>query len=128
MSKSTLPTASASLASIKASATSSQLIDVLISNVWPYLISQFSSTPLPAPELSSIDVQPAGELVRRTKPRYHIAAAGGNPPMFWEREPFVWDDEQGRISRFISLGAFGGEPTPGKKQRVRFHPFAVFSA
>jgi len=32
--------------------------------------------------------------------------------MFWEREPFVWDDEQGRVSRFISLGAFGGDPLP----------------
>lgn len=39
--------------------------------------------------------------------------------MFWEREPFVWDDEEGRVSRFVSLGAFGGEPTAGKKQRVR---------
>lgn len=40
--------------------------------------------------------------------------------MFWEREPFVWDDEGGRVSRFVSLGAFGGEaPTSGKKQRVR---------
>ena len=39
--------------------------------------------------------------------------------MFWEREPFVWDDEEGRVSRFVSLGAFGGEqPTTGKKQRV----------
>jgi hypothetical protein len=38
--------------------------------------------------------------------------------MFWEREPFVWDDEDGRVSRFVSLGAFGGEPTAGKKQRV----------
>lgn len=74
--------------------------------------------PLPLPELASIEVQPAGELVQKTKPRYYISAAGGKPPMFWEREPFVWDDEEGRVSRFISLGAFGGEPAPGKKQRV----------
>jgi hypothetical protein len=38
--------------------------------------------------------------------------------MFWEREPFVWDEEEARVSRFVSLGAFGGEPTAGKKQRV----------
>lgn len=31
----------------------------------------------------------------------------------------MWDDEQGRVARFVSLGAFGGEPTAGKKQRVR---------
>jgi hypothetical protein len=126
MSKSTSAPTFTSLSSIKESASSSQLIDVLISNVWPYPITQFSSIPLSSPELSSIDVQPVGELVQRTKPRYHIAAAGGKPPLFWEREPFVWDDEQGRVSRFISLGAFGGEPTPGKKQRVRLYilPYA----
>ena len=38
--------------------------------------------------------------------------------MFWERDPYVWDDEEGRVSRFVSLGAFGGPPTEGKKQRV----------
>jgi hypothetical protein len=46
--------------------------------------------------------------------------------MFWEREPFMWDDEEGRISRFISLGAFGGEPSPGKKQRVCYRKFSLF--
>jgi hypothetical protein len=42
--------------------------------------------------------------------------------MFWEREPFVWDGEEGRVSRFVSLGSFGGEPTTGKKQRVSPSP------
>ena len=58
------------------------------------------------------------EIVRKTKPRYHFAAGGGHPPKFWEREPFVWDDDNGRVSRFVSLGAFGGEQGPGKKPRV----------
>jgi hypothetical protein len=44
------------------------------------------------------------------------------PPKFGEREPFVWEDEQGCVSRFVSLGAFGGETT-GKKQRVRLDSF-----
>jgi len=91
----------------------------MISNVWPEPITQFSDVALSLPELASIGVQPAGDIVRSTKPRYFLAAGGGEPPAFWEREPFVWDDEQGRVSRFISLGAFGGgQPTTGKKQRV----------
>lgn len=75
--------------------------------------------PLPSSELAYIGAPPLDDIIRRTKPRYHFSAGGGQPAMFWEREPFVWDDEEGRVSRFVSLGAFGGEPTPGKKQRVR---------
>ena len=108
-----------SLVAIRAASSSTSLVDVMISNVWPEPITQFSEVVLPLPELASIGIQPAGEIVRSTKPRYFLAAAGGKPPTFWEREPFVWDDEEGRVSRFISLGAFGGEqPTTGKKQRV----------
>jgi hypothetical protein len=62
---------------------------------------------------------PLDEVIRKVKPRYHFAALGGRPPQFWEREPFVWNDEAGRISRFVSLGAFGAEATGGKKPRVR---------
>lgn len=38
--------------------------------------------------------------------------------MFWEREPYVWQEDGQRVSRFISLGSFGGG-VEGKKQRVR---------
>lgn len=107
-----------SLAAIKSSSSSSQLVDILISNVWPSDITNFSSAPLPAPELASIRVEPVTAIVRKTKPRYHLAAGGGHPPKFWEREPYVWDEDNGRVSRFVSLGAFGGEQGPGKKPRV----------
>lgn len=107
-----------SLAAIRDAAASSQLIDILISNVWPESITQFSAAPLPPLDVSSIVAPPLDDAIRRTKPRYHFAASGGQPPMFWEREPFVWDDEEGRVSRFVSLGAFGGEPSAGKKQRA----------
>ncbi|KAJ7047215.1 CwfJ C-terminus 1-domain-containing protein-like protein [Mycena alexandri] len=113
-----------SLADIQSTASSSQLIDVLITNVWPAAITNFSSAPLPAPELASIGVHPLDDTIRRTQPRYHFAAAGGQPPMFWEREPYLWDDTEGRVSRFVSLGAFGGEPTTGKKQRW-FYAFTI---
>ena len=68
----------------------------------------------------SIGVDPVAEIVRRTKPRYHFTAGGGKPPKFWEREPFVWDEDNGRVTRFVSLGAFGGPPAEGKKQRVSY--------
>ena len=84
------------------------------------LIALAASTPLPAPELGALGVDPLADVVRRTRPRYHFAAGGGRPARFWEREPFVWDDADGggRVSRFVSLGAFGGEQAAGKKPRV----------
>lgn len=124
LTKSTTNQSYKSLATIQSSASSSQLVDVLITNVWPSLITRFSSAPLPAPELASIGVSHLDDVIRRIKPRYHFAARAGKPPKFWEREPFVWDNEQGRVSRFISLGAFGGEPIAGKKQRW-FYAFSI---
>lgn len=110
-----------SLAAIQSSAVSSSLIDILVTNVWPSAIAQFSSVPLPDTHLASVGALPLDDLVRRTRPRYHFAAGHGQQPKFWEREPFLWDDEDGRLSRFVGLGAFGGEPSTGKKQRVTFH-------
>lgn len=118
LSKSSAKQSYNSLASIQSSSSSSQNIDIFLSNVWPASITQLSSAPLPDPQLSSIGVPPLDDVIAKIKPRYHFAAAGGRPPKFWEREPFVWDGEDARISRFISLGAFGNEPATGKKQRV----------
>ncbi|KAK0196580.1 CwfJ C-terminus 1-domain-containing protein-like protein [Armillaria mellea] len=101
-----------SLSAIQAGSSSSQLVDIFISNAWPASIAEMSAVNLPSPELASIGVSP----------RYHFAASGGDPPMFWEREPFVWSDEEGRVSRFVSLGAFGGTPATGKKQRATHRP------
>ena len=114
-----------SLAAIRDAAAHSQLIDILISHVWPESIAQFSAAPLPPLDISSAVAFPLDDVIRRTKPRYHFAAGGGQPPMFWEREPFIWDDEEGRVSRFVSLGSFGGEPTVGKKQRVSVAEYVI---
>ncbi len=113
-------TSYSSLASMQASSSSSQLIDILLTNVWPSCINQFSEAPLPEPDLTrqNSGVPPLDEVIRKAKPRYHFAAPGGERGQFWEREPYVWDEENGRVSRFVSLGAFGGEPVIGKKQRV----------
>ncbi|KIJ69163.1 hypothetical protein HYDPIDRAFT_164801 [Hydnomerulius pinastri MD-312] len=112
-----------SLAAIRDAASTSQLIDILISNDWPACITSHASVPLSSPELESAGCPPLDEIIRKTKPKYHFAS-GGSPPKFWEREPFVWDDEAGRVSRFISLGAFGGEQGTGKKQRW-FYAFSI---
>lgn len=109
-----------SLAAIQSAASSSQLVDILITNVWPSLITNLSAAPLPATDLPLNGVPPLDDVIRRIKPRYQFAAGGGRPPQFWEREPYVWDDEEGRVARFVSLGAFGGETHAGKKPRVRF--------
>ena len=111
-----------SLASIQASSSSSQLIDILLTNVWPSCIAQFIQSPLTDPQItnSNLGAPPLDEIVRKTKPRYHFAAGVGKvqPSIFWERDPYVWEDEKSRVSRFVSLGAFGGDSVPGKKQRV----------
>ena len=113
-----------SLAAIMASTAASQNIDILLTNAFPSHITAFSSAPLPTPNFPSPPgADPISEVVRRTKPRYHFVAGGGgdegNVPLFWEREPVVWEDESGRVLRFVSLGSFGRTPESGKKQRVR---------
>lgn len=114
-----------SLASIMAAASSSSLVDILLSHVWPSAITEFSTAPLPSPALPNIGASPADEIISKLKPRYIFASGGGQPPHFWEREPFVWDEEGGRVSRFVGLGAFGGEPpAEGKKQRW-FYAFTI---
>ncbi|KAF9256836.1 hypothetical protein L218DRAFT_172786 [Marasmius fiardii PR-910] len=115
-----------SLASIQSSSSSSQLVDILITNTWPDSIPQFSAVPISTQETVPATAPPLDDVLQRIKPRYHFAAGGGRPPLFWEREPFVWEDEPGgRVSRFVSLGAFGGEqPTSGKKQRW-FYAFSI---
>lgn len=97
-------------------------MDVLITNVWPSAVTQLSTVPLPSPELESIGTPVLDDVIRRIKPRYHFAAGGGKPPQFWEREPYVWDEEEGRVARFVSLGAFKGEVPTGKKPRVSPSP------
>jgi hypothetical protein len=114
-----------SLSEIQSSAATSQLVDILITHTWAQSITQFSAVPLPNLELAT-PCAPLDDVIRRIKPRYHFASGGGKPPQFWEREPFIWDD-QGRVSRFISLGPFGTNPTDGKKPRW-FYAFAIQSS
>ena len=87
-----------------------------------------SAVPLPLdpPDISAACAPPLDEIIRRLQPRYHFATGAGHPPVFWEREPYVWQDEgNDRISRFVGLGAFGGPPSEGKKQRVSFTYYCI---
>jgi hypothetical protein len=101
------------------SVNSSPSIDVLVAHDWPSVITEFSAVPLPSLELSNIGSPPVDKIIKEMKPRYIFCSGGGHPPSFWEREPFMWADEADRVSRFVGLGAFGGEQVDGKKQRVR---------
>jgi len=107
-----------SLASIRDTALSSQLVDILITHDWPVSITSHSSVSLPSPEFASSGSPPLDSVIQKVRPRYHFAGGGGHPPRFWEREPFTWVNEGGRVTRFVSLGAFGGEQGAGKRERV----------
>lgn len=103
---------------------SSPLVDVFISHDWPSAITELSSVPLPSPELRDAGSPPIDEIIEKTKPRYIFSSGGGKSPSFWEREPFTWADEADRVSRFVGLGAFGGELVSGRKQRW-FYAFSI---
>ncbi len=92
-------------------------VDILLTYGWPASITKLSKT-VPSSLNSDSSVPPLDEIMIACRPRYHFAAAGASPPAFWEREPFVWEGQvEGAITRFISLGAFGGS-SDGKRPRV----------
>jgi len=123
-----------SLAAIKATTSTSHLLDILLTNTLPSGITNLSNSPIPPPGFPThVEADPVADLVRRTKPRYHFAVGVGSGqesqvPLYWEREPFVWDNENGRFTRFITLGSFGEvTPSSGKKQRW-FYAFSIAPA
>ncbi|KAI6045596.1 nuclear protein [Pisolithus marmoratus] len=125
LSKSTTGQNYSSLAAVRDSAHSSQLVDILLTSDWPASITSNSSTFTPSPTFSVTGSPPLDDVLRKIKPRYHfVGGRGPDPPVFWEREPFLWEDEGDRITRFISLGAFGGEKVTGKKERW-FYAFSI---
>ncbi|KAF8584079.1 hypothetical protein K439DRAFT_1633822 [Ramaria rubella] len=108
-----------SMAAIKA-LSSFQFIDILLTHTWPTSITTSTSTmpgdlqPDMAPQLD--------DLVRKAKPRYHFTSSGGK---FWEREPFCWIEENNRATRFVSLGAFGSQPSGSGKKERWFYAFSI---
>lgn len=96
---------------------SSHLVDILISQAWPASIVRQSNTGPTKLEYEKA-VAVVDDIVRLAKPKYHFSPGVGKPTQFWEREPFTWSDENDRITRFVSLGDFGGDHGTGKKPRV----------
>lgn len=107
-----------SLAAIRDITSSTQLVDILITSDWPASITTHSSVSPSSPDYASLGSPPLDDVIKKVKPRYHFAGGCTHPSRFWEREPFIWKDEGDRVTRFISLGAFGGEQETGKKERV----------
>jgi hypothetical protein len=96
-------------------------IDILLTHVFPPSITRFSQTA--SFDASNWSAPAVDEVLKHARPKYHFASGGANGsdnPIFWEREPFVWDGPEVRSTRFASLGAFGSQPEAGKKQRVYF--------
>ncbi|KAG9021845.1 hypothetical protein FRB95_001263 [Tulasnella sp. JGI-2019a] len=103
-------------------------VDILLTHEWPIGITQHCTTTLPSVDAAGWGAPPLQAAVTKLKPRYHFASGGGNPPLFWERQPFVWEEDNGnrRIARFVSLGAFGApEPEPGQKKERWFYAFSI---
>jgi hypothetical protein len=114
-----------SLSAIATAIESSQAVDVIITHSLPSSVTDLSSFPLPHPDATKICAPPLDGMMKRIRPWYHFAAAGGvfqereplvwdgeplvwdGEPLVWDSEPLVWDDEADRITRFASLGPFG---------------------
>lgn len=93
-------------------------IDILLTHAVPDAL--VLHTPHVPDSLKGLNAPALDDVVRGAMPRYHFISGA---EVFWEREPFGWPGvaEDGRCTRFISIGAFGGMSVPGeKKPRVGF--------
>ncbi|KDQ10585.1 hypothetical protein BOTBODRAFT_178064 [Botryobasidium botryosum FD-172 SS1] len=109
-------------------------VDILLTHLWPPSITALSSKlPVPLPTAPSHPASGIDDIVRAARPRYLFSASPGenNQSIFWEREPFVWgEDDDNRVTRFVGLGAFGGPASsePGAKKPRWFYAFSIAQA
>ena len=95
---------------------SSRPVDILITNVWPKDVEQYSFSPPSLSSYSTTDRPMLHSLIRKLRPRYIFS--GG--PVFWEREPFLYEERNKQetmyqhVCRFVGLASFGNQ----NKQRV----------
>lgn len=119
------------LARLQPSSTSApKPIDILLSHSLPQLLTLHSSNPPKDPTAPAWGSPALTDVVKAVKPRYYFA--GGEKACFWEREPWVWDEQdevsgqRNKVTRFINLAEFGNKD----KERVRLAsllPHAVYS-
>ncbi|ODQ77869.1 hypothetical protein BABINDRAFT_163244 [Babjeviella inositovora NRRL Y-12698] len=75
-------------------------VDILLTYQWPQqMADELKLTLIESNTLLS-------DIVKLAKPRYHFSV-GSSSGKFFERSPFKWDDNESRITRFISLGQEG---------------------
>lgn len=110
-----------SLAAMKASSTTTK-IDILLTHVTPASLTLH--TPNMPPSYPDRVSPQLDDIVRAAMPRYHFVSGAG---MFWEREPFPWPDaaDSGRCTRFLSIGAFGGQIPEGQKRPRWSYAFTI---
>lgn len=115
--------ANLTLASLKAVPPSG--LDILLLQTPPPSLSLLSPTFNQLEFNIGQGASPLVDVIRRAKPRYVFFMGGKDgEDGFWEREPFGWDGvgSEGRFTRCIRMGQFGGPPPAEgqKKARVRF--------
>ena len=117
--------AAPTLASLKAPTPTG--LDILLLQAPPPSISLLS------PSCTKLDfavgqgASPLADVLRRARPRY-IFWTGGGEDGFWEREPFGWEGtgsgSDGRYTRAIKIGRFGGPPAEEGKKKARVSPLS----
>lgn len=83
--------------------------DILITTDWPLSINLESQVKISDESRIPQGEQSLAELCLHLKPRYHFSTSN---ELFFEREPFSYPDDGGtheksKVTRFISLAAFG---------------------
>ncbi|KIM33244.1 hypothetical protein M408DRAFT_14068 [Serendipita vermifera MAFF 305830] len=112
-----------SLAALRAASSASvPKIDILLTHATPASIALHTPN-VPQPLTDPISV-PLDDVVRAALPRYHFVSG---PGIFWERDPFAWPDaaEEGRYTRFLSVGRFGGMIPEGQKRPRWSYAFTI---
>lgn len=85
--------------------------DILITTNWPSSINLGSQVKISDESSIPVGEQSLAELCSHLKPRYHFSTSN---ELFFEREPFAHLSDEGtpeqtKVTRFISLAAFGNQ-------------------
>ncbi|SGZ22743.1 BQ5605_C022g09536 [Microbotryum silenes-dioicae] len=91
--------------------------DILLTTSLPASLPLLSALALPATAKGQPFSSELDEVVRMSRPRYHFIGGTG---IFWEREPFQWNDGSRQVCRSICLGEMGAK---GKERA--FYAFSI---
>ncbi|SCV68934.1 BQ2448_1954 [Microbotryum intermedium] len=91
--------------------------DILLTSSLPSSLPLLSAVALPATAKGQPFSPELDEVVRMSRPRYHFIGGTG---VFWEREPFQWNDGSRQVCRSICLAEMGAK---GKERA--FYAFSI---